>query len=174
MKHIREVGNQPLTWHQAGKGKMSWELRADNDVVGTVVWQNPTADGTLAVATSADGCWSFKRVGVFTPRVTVRVAGTDTDIATVRPQLGRSSVAFADGRVVHFLRSNFWRNEFSFTQGQDEPLLAFKESGTRVEIAPGAKTMSDASLLGLLGCYLLHLYARDAESAATAVLLFGS
>ena len=174
MKKIREVGNQLLTWHQTEEGKVSWELRSGDDVVGTVVWQNPTGDGTLAVATSADGCWSFKRVGVFSPRVTVRVAGTDTDVATVAAHLGRSSVDFAAGRVVHFRRSNFWRNEFTFTQSNGELLFAFKESGTRIEMAPGAKTMPDASLLALLGCYLLHLYARDAESHATAVLLFSS
>ncbi len=174
MKNIREVGIQPLKWQQAGDDKASWELRAGDNVVGTAVWQNPTADGTLVVATSGDGSWSFKRVGVFTPRVTVRLVGTDKDVATVTAHLGRSVVDFADGHVVHFLRSNFWRNEFTFTRSNGEPLLAFKDAGTRVEIAPGAATMPDASLLALLGCYLLHLYARDAESAATAVILFGS
>ena len=173
MKNIREVGNQPLTWQQADEGKASWELRAGHDVVGTVTWQNPTEDGTLVVATSADGRWSFKRVGVFTPRVTVRVAGTDSDVAIVTPHLGRSLVAFADGHAVHFLRKGFWRNEFTLTESNGEPLLAFKEAGTRVEIATGAETRSDASLLALLGCYLLHLYARDMESAGIFVLFAG-
>ena len=172
MKNIREVGNQPLTWHQADEGKASWELRAGLDVVGTVTWQNPTADGTLVIATSADGRWSFKRVGVFSPRVTVRVAGTDTDVAIVTPHLGTSVVDFPGGRVVHFTRSGFWLNEFTFADSNGERLLAFKEAGTRVEIATGAETRSDASLLALLGCYLLHLYARDMESAAMVAVLF--
>jgi hypothetical protein len=163
MKKIREVGNQPLTWHQFEECKASWELRAGDDVVGTVAWQNPTGGGTLALAASADGRWSFKRVGVFIPTVTVRVAGTDTDVATVSAHLGRSVVYFADGRAVHFIRSSFWRSEFAFTLSNGEPLLAFKEGGTRVEFAQGAVTIPDASLLALLGCYLLVLHARDAQ-----------
>ena len=174
MKTIREVGNQPLTWQPSVEGKASWELRSGGDVVGTVAWQNPGRDGTLVVATSADGHWSFKRVGVFIPTVTVRVAGTDTDVATVTPHLGRSVVDFADGHAVHFLRRGIWRNEFTLTESNGKPLLAFKEAGTRVEMATGAETRSDASLLALLGCYLLQLYARDAESAATTVILFGA
>ena len=172
VKNIREVGNLQLTWHRADEGQASWELRAGLDVVGTVSWQNPTEDGTLVVATSADGRWSFKRVGVFSPRVTVRVAGTDTDVAIVTPHLGRSLVAFADGHTVHFLRRGFWLNEFIFSESNGEPLLSFKEAGTRVEITTGAETRSDASLLALLGCYLLQLYARDMESAAMVAVLF--
>ncbi len=174
MKTIRELGNKRLTWQPSAEAKASWELRSGDDVVGTVAWQNPTSGGTLVVATSADGRWSFKRVGVLLPRVTVRVAGTDTDVATVTPHLGRSLVAFADGHAVHFLRKGFWRNEFTLTESNGEPLLAFKEAGTRVEIGTGAERRSDASLLALLGCYLLHLYARDAESAATTFILFGA
>lgn len=79
---------------------------------------------------------------------------------------------FADGHAVHFLRSGFWRNEFTLTGSNGEPLLAFKEAGTRVEMATGAETRSDASLLALLGCYLLQLYARDMESAAMVAVLF--
>jgi hypothetical protein len=174
MKTIRELGNKVLRWQPSVESKESWELRSGDDVVGTVAWQNPTRDGTLVVATSADGHWSFKRVGVFIPRVTVRIVGTDTDVATVTPHLGRSVVDFADGHTVHLLRRGFWHNEFALTQSNGEPLLVFKEAGTRVEIEKGAEARSDASLLALLGCYLLHLYARDAESAATTVILSGA
>ena len=55
MRKIREVGNQLLTWQPSEVGKSSWELRSGGDIVGTVAWQNPARDGTLVVATSADG-----------------------------------------------------------------------------------------------------------------------
>jgi hypothetical protein len=174
MKKLREVEGRALSWHQSPANKGAWELRVGDDVVGTVAWQNPTVDGTLAVAASADGRWSFKRVGVFSPTVTVRVEGTNTTTATVTPHFGKSIATFADGGVMHFARTNFWRDEFAFTDGQGQPLLEFKQKGTRVEVAPGADNMPNVALAALLGCYLLHLYFRDAEANASLILLMAT
>jgi hypothetical protein len=84
--------------------------------------------GSLANAGSADGDWTFKRSGFWNPRVTARVAGSDTDIAVFRPRwMGGGTLELPDGRA-------------------KEPLIRFKgrhrlmKAKGQVEAAPEAAT----------------------------------
>ena len=56
---------QTLKWLQPNWLKMEYELHAGEEVVATLRFRS--SFGTLATAQSADGCWTFKRVGFSKP-----------------------------------------------------------------------------------------------------------
>jgi len=55
-------------------------LRAGDDLVATLRFQR----GSLADAEAEGHHWTFKRQGFWQPRVTVRLAGSDADVAVFR------------------------------------------------------------------------------------------
>jgi len=60
MQVISKVRGQ-LWWVQPRALQMNYELRADEELVATVRFRS--LSGSFATAKSADGCWTFKRVG---------------------------------------------------------------------------------------------------------------
>jgi hypothetical protein len=61
---------------------MDYELRSDADLLATLTFRNMF--GTFATAESADGCWTFKRVGFWQNRASIRACGSDTDVAVFK------------------------------------------------------------------------------------------
>jgi hypothetical protein len=74
MRCIGEAAGQELHWGRGSVRGREYELRVGEEILATLGWQR----GSLAIARAADGCWSFKRAGFCHPRVTVRVAGSDS------------------------------------------------------------------------------------------------
>jgi hypothetical protein len=62
--------------------KMHYELRSEEELIAQVHFKSLW--GTLATAESADGCWTFKRVGFLQSRATIRACGSDAEIATFK------------------------------------------------------------------------------------------
>ena len=83
METLSKVAGLPLYWVQPDTFARWFELRAGENLVATLGWQ--TSCGTLAMAESGDGRWTFKRLGFLNPRVAVREAGSEIDIATFWP-----------------------------------------------------------------------------------------
>jgi hypothetical protein len=155
---------------QPAARKRKHELRAGEDPVATLRFQR----GSLADAEAEGHHWTFKRQGFWHPRVTVRVPGSDADVAIFRPHwAGGGVLELADGRAIRLRSANFWQSEWVW-EDKDQPLIRFKgrhgivKAKGAVEILPGAAGRPDVSLLVLLGWYLILLHADDA-SAATAV-----
>ena len=71
-----------LIWRQPSATKDEHELRDGDQLVATLRFKS--ALGTLATAETADGCWTFKRVGFWHPRVTIRECGAEADLAVFR------------------------------------------------------------------------------------------
>ena len=95
MSGISTVADQELLWIQPAARKREHELRAGDVVVATLRFQRRT----LADAESGGERWTFKRQGFWNPRVTVRVAGSEADIATFQPRwTGGGTLELADGR----------------------------------------------------------------------------
>ena len=170
MRPLSEVAGQELLWVQPAVLKKQHELRAGNDVVATLTFQR----GSLADAESADGHWTFKREGFWNPRVTARVAGSDTDIAVFRPRwMGGGTLEFPDGHAQHLSSANFWQSEWVWKETQ-EPLIRFKgrqgfmKAKGQVEVAPEAAGRPDLAFLILLGWYLILLHAEDAAASTAA------
>ena len=85
MKSLREKTEGHLSWKQPKATHQIFELKNNGDLLGKVVF--PKSVGSLAEAETSDGKWTFKRVGFFTTRITIRKSGEEEDIAVFRPNL---------------------------------------------------------------------------------------
>jgi hypothetical protein len=169
VRPISESAGEELLWIQPAARRREHELRAGDDLVATLRFQR----GSLADAEAEGDHWTFKRQGFWQPRVTVRVPGSDADVAVFRPRwAGGGTLDFADGGSVRLSSANFWQSEWVW-QENDQPLMLFKgrhgivKAKGAVEIQPAAAGRPDTSLLVLLGWYLILLHADD-TAAATA------
>ena len=169
MRPIAELGGGELLCIQPAVRKREHELRAGEDLVATLRFQR----GSLADAEADGRHWTFKREGFWRPRVTVRLPGSEVDIAVFQPHwTGGGVLELADGRAIRLRTANFWQSEWVW-EDKDQPLMLFKgrhgivKAKGAVEIQPGAASLPDAPLLILLGWYLILLHADD--SAASSV-----
>lgn len=170
MRPLSEVSGQELLWVQPAARKKAHELRAAEEVVATLIFQR----GSLADAVAADQHWTFKREGFWHPRVTVRTAGSDADLAIFRPRwMGGGTLELGEGKTADLSPANLWQSQWVWKEGET-PLLTFRsrhgliKAGAQVEIAPASAQRKDLALLVLLGYYLILLYAEDAVAASTA------
>ncbi|OPY25804.1 MAG: hypothetical protein A4E28_02943 [Methanocella sp. PtaU1.Bin125] len=166
-----------LRWVQPHAGKRFFELRAGDDAVATLSWEK--AFGTLATAQTADRTWTFKRVGVFNTRITVRSPGSDADLAVFRPGWGYGGTLEAWGRAYAWKKLDFWGNRWGFA-GQDGAVIAtfgyaggldhlFRLEGL-AEVSPGTPAVADLPLLLTLGWYIMILISDDNAAIAGAVV----
>ena len=169
MRPIAEVAGQELLWTQPSL-RREHELRAGDEVVASLRFQR----GSLADAEAADGHWTFKRQGFWSPRVTVRTAGSETDLAVFHPRwIGGGTLEFPDGRAVRLSSANFWQSEWVW-QDNEKALIRIKgrhgfiKANGAVEIQPEAVAYPDLAMLVLLGWYLILLHAEDSAAASSA------
>jgi hypothetical protein len=170
VRPIAETDGQELLWIQPAARKREHELRAGDDVVATLRFQR----GSLADAQAAGGHWTFKRQGFWHPRVTVRTAGSDDDLAVFHPRwVGGGTLEFPDGLAVRLSSANFWQSEWVW-QENEKPLIRFKgrhglvKARGAVEIQPEDASRPDLAMLVLLGWYLILLHAEDSAAASSA------
>lgn len=166
-----------LHWIQPRFGAKLFELRTAEGLVGTLRWER--ALGTLATADLDGRRWTFKRVGFWNPRVTVRDAGSPEDAAVFQPTLwGGGTLVFPSGRRFEWRPINFWATRWAFfdersvslftlREGADDAQLAdlFKTQAI-VEVAPAGRECGELPPLVLLGWYLF--VSRQDEVAAVA------
>jgi hypothetical protein len=152
--------------------RLEYELHSGEDLVATLRFRGMF--GTLATATSGDGSWTFKRVGFWQNRATIRRSGEDADLATFRNNTWAAGgeLEFAGGRTFK-ATTNFWMTRFELVTGSESLLVRFHGGGflrrsADVEIAPAARKEPELPLLVLFGWYLLVMLGRDAGSAAVA------
>ena len=82
MLKITELIGQESRWTQPHASKMEYELRARDVIAATLSFRS--SFGSFATATSADGTWTFKRVGFWQTRATVRADGAEADLAVFK------------------------------------------------------------------------------------------
>ena len=170
MRAIAEVAGQELLWTQPAARRREHQLRAGDEVVATLAFQR----GSLADAEAAGGHWTFKRQGFWQPRVTVRTAGSEADLAVFHPRwIGGGTLEFPNRTAVRLSSANFWQSEWMW-QDSEKPLLRIKgrhgliKANGAVEIQPDAVTRPDLAMLVLLGWYLILLHAEDSAAASSA------
>ncbi len=179
MNRISDLARQSLDWLQPKTLEHHYELQAGPAQLATLTFHS--AWGTLATAETADGTWTFKRVGFMNPRVTVRVAGSPDNLAVYQPKFwGDGTLTFADGTAFRWQPTNFWASQWAFTGAGDTPLIRFKSGTERqrlsdvfktqaiVEIEPNESIKPFMPLLVALGMYLLILHQQDAAGAVAA------
>jgi hypothetical protein len=178
MKSLSELGVAELYWVQPTM-KRSFELRARDDLFATLKFE--TTFGSLAMAKSGVGTWTFKRVGFFKPQVTARIQGAEDNLMVYRPGWGGADgvLEFADGQTYVWKLANFWATQYQivdaegnfligYTSKIDNPTDLIKDQA-RVDIAPEARSKDELALLLLFGWYLIILQQEDVLATATAV-----
>ena len=172
MRRIANLSGQSLKWEQPSALKMHYELRAGSDVVATLRFRS--SFGSYATAEGDDGCWTFKRVGFWQTKVTVRPCNSNDDIASFKNNTwsGGGTLELADGRTFP-ATTNFWQTKFGFETESGEKLIQFETSGllhlsVPVEIHPASINMSELPLMVMLGCYLIVMVQNDAAIAGVA------
>lgn len=181
MKPLIEFTGRVLEWVQPRVFERAYELVSGETLLATLAFRS--SFGTLAVAETAEGSWTFKRVGFLNPRISVRQAGGLDDLALYRPRFwGGGDLAFTAGPVVSWRSSDFWTTEWAFFDPADQPLVSFRQgrekerladifkSQATVEVSPLGAGSRHLSILAPLGMYLLVLHRDDSAAviAATA------
>ena len=122
MRKINEVATGELVWVQPARLKQEFELRAGDEVVGSLRFER----SSLATGEAADQSWTFKREGFWHPRITVRVSGSDVNIALFSPGWAGGGTLDLDGRQMRFVAANFWHSQWDWIDAQGQPVVHFK------------------------------------------------
>jgi hypothetical protein len=176
MRKINDVATGELMWVQPARRKQEFELRAGDEVVGTLRFER----SSLAMGETADQSWTFKREGFWHPRITIRVPGSDANVAVFSPGWAGGGTLDIDGRQLRFVAANFWHSQWDWVDAQNKPVVHFKshqgllKTEGQVEIETEAIQSPDLPLLVVLGWYLLVLFARDAAASLAVVASSGS
>jgi hypothetical protein len=150
--------------------RQHYELRADDAIVATLIFRS--AWGSFATAESADGCWTFKRVGFWQTRTTVRRCDSTDDLATFQHKTwsGGGSLTLSDGRAFH-LTSNTWQTKLDVLDSQQNSLLHYASTGlfklgATLTVEPHARANTELPWLALFGWYVLVMMYHDAAATA--------
>jgi hypothetical protein len=171
MMKLAELIGQELEWVQPHALRMEYELRAGDTVTATLHFRSSL--GSFATGTSADGSWTFKRVGFWQTQVTVRPSGQEIDLAVFKNNTwsGGGTLELPDGRK-YLANTNFWASQYEFKTEADEALISYKKIGgilhmsAAVEIYPAAKDLPEMPWMVLLGWYLTVMMQRDSATVA--------
>ena len=159
-------------WQQNSMWDRHWELRSADSLLAELHFNSSFC--SLATATAAGFAWTFKRSGFFSPIVTARAAGVDTDIATYQPHWPQSKGRLLVGpEQLEFRTVSFWGNRWVLFSSQDQELIAFENTGlihhgANVTVHESARSRADLPLLLTFYWYLLVLYMEDSSAAVTA------
>jgi hypothetical protein len=170
---IAELTGQALKWVQPNAFKMEYELRAEDVVAATLRFRS--SFGSFATAESADGSWTFKRVGFWQTKVTVRASGVDADLAVFKNNTwsGGGTLELPDGRK-YPASTNFWATQFEFKTEAGEALISYRSIGgmlhmsSAVEIHPLAKDLAELPWMVPLGWYLTVMMHMDSAAVVAA------
>ena len=173
MKNIPTLPGHQLTWVQPRALKMEYELQDDGELVATLRFRS--SFGSFATAESADGCWTFKRVGFWKTKVTVRACGSEFDVAAFTNNTWKSggTLELPDGRS-YPANTNFWMTEYEFTTQTGEPLVQYNwvrglmRLSSTVNIQPAAASLRELPWLVMLGWYLTVMMHADSAAAVAA------
>ena len=128
----------------------------------------------LTAATAA-GTWTFKRVGFWHPRITVRAPGADDDRAVFDPSwTGSGSLTVAGGPTFRWKATNFWYTRWDWQTADGAVALHFanQQGLARLEgqvgVEPAGRGLPELDLLITLGWYLIVLRANDDATVVAA------
>ena len=172
MLKITQLTSHPLKWVQPSM-KMEYELLTGETLAATLKFRSMW--GTLAFVNSGDGDWTFKRIGFWQPRATVRVEGRTDDLAVFEHHTwsGGGTLTLAGWRPVR-VTTNVWHSKIEFLSADDDVLFRYLTEGflrqeSQVEVMPSLGRMPERLWLLLFGWYLVVMMHED--TAATAVII---
>lgn len=171
MRRIAQLPGLDLKWEQPNLFKMEYNLLAGDEIAATLRFRS--SFGSYATARSADGCWTFRRIGFFQTRMAIRVCGSEADIASFRNNTwkGGGTLELPDGRQ-YTSNTNFWMTQIEFRDRAEEVLFSHRKIGgfihlsSNVEIYSVALSIPELPWMVMLGWYLTILMHHDAAVAA--------
>lgn len=173
MRHLADVMHGDLRWVQPRVFDRAYELRHGDERVATVAFRS--AFGSFAAAASADGSWTFKRVGFWQRRATVRVEGATDDLAVFEHDTWNcgGTLTLAGGPPLR-VTTNLWQSKIEFLAADDAVLFRYLTEGflrqeSQLEVMPPLERMPEMPWLVLFGWYLVVMMHQD--SAATAAVV---
>ena len=129
-----------LLWKQPSARREEYELRAGDEVLATLRW--PKSWGSLAEAEVAEGRWTFKRVGFWRTRGTLRVAGDEDDIGTLEARwTGNGTLTLASGESYGWESTNLWGTRYGWSDSRGTELVRFGD-GITPKGGGGGRTVS--------------------------------
>ncbi len=168
MKKIAQAAGHALKWSQVS-GKRH-ELLSDDELVATLEFRS--VFGTLGTAEGADGCFTFKRVGFWQSRATIRECDSDAEVAlfTNNTWASGGTLEFPDG-ARYKGTTNFWKTRLEWKSESEESLVSFLYGGVfrkkaDVEIATAARQDRHLHHLVTFGWYLAVMLSHDDANAA--------
>ena len=172
------LAHTTLAWSQPKSFQRFHELTANGETAGSLAFE--TSLGSLATAAYGHSRWTFKRVGFFSPRITIREAGAPNDLAVFTPTwTGAGSVEFATGRRFRMRSLSFWGTEWAFEDEQGNAIVTLhgpqgilKTGGESVVTDAGAG-LAETPVLLLLLWYVRLLANEDAAAAGAVVACCG-
>ena len=171
MRRIAELAGRELRWTQPSALRKEYELRAGDELVA--VLRFPSSFSSQAKAESAEGCWTFERVGFWRNKTVIRACGKQIPLAVFKNSRWGSggTLELSDGRS-YPASTNFWHTELEIRNEADELLLSLRSGGVArlsatVAIHIGAARLPEVPWLVMLGCYLLVMMKADAALAAS-------
>ena len=170
MSLAEAVGHQ-LEWRQPEFLHRAYRLTDNGQEIGSLRFESIA--GSRATAQCSGQTWTFKRIGFFATRITVREPGSDNDLAVFTPTwTGGGSVDFNWGSRYHLRKKNFWGTEWAFEGADGTAAVSlsgvhgvFKEGGA-ASVAPSAAGLPETPVLLLLIWYVRILANEDAGAGA--------
>ena len=152
-------------------------FRSGEHPLGHLRWEK--GGGSLAVGETAHGSWSFKRVGFFATRVSVRPLGSESEIALFSPGWkGDGEVLLKGGKRLLWKSTSFWKADYPLTDEAGNIVLSSHASGSitpqtaTVTLGPHAVDPATLSMLVILAMYVGVLaMSDDADTAAMVAVL---
>ena len=174
MKSIAETGLLTLNWIQYGFINRKYALFAGEQQVASLYWNKEKYP--RAIGEAATGKWIFQSGRVLYPRVSIKAIEPDRLEATFEATMkGQGNLTYTDGRKFHWLSTDFWNNEWVFSDPEGERLLQFIPEqglfkiGAKVNLEPQALAYSELPLLVITGWYLLvNINEQDSDLSSLA------
>jgi hypothetical protein len=172
MKTIRSVVDHELSWSQHSAFKSEFELRFGGELVATL--RLPRMIGTVGVAESGDGSWTFERIGFWKMRTVVKASGSTEELANYTSNAWKPGgvLQLPSGKRFTFWRSG-WKGISEFRTEEGEPLFQVRYGGSfrvsaSVRINRKALQIPELPWMVLLAFYMGVMARRDAAKHAAA------
>ena len=103
---VEQAVGHELEWRQPEVLSRFYQLTDNGREIATLRFESSC--GSLATGECGQARWTFKRTGFLSPKISVREAGSETNIALFTPGwMGSGWVVFSSGRRYHLRHTNF-------------------------------------------------------------------
>ncbi len=172
MRPIATFVDQTLTWIRPKVIKSDYELRFGDELIATLRF--PSFFSSSAIAESADGCWTFKRIGFFKKRTIIGLSGSSDIIGTYRKNAWKKGgfLELSDSRKF-IVTASLWKNTIQFQTDSGETLIHMKSRGVfrlsvTVQMYRTCLHIPEFTWMVILGLYLFVMMERDRAHATAA------